>query len=131
MGGDDLAGAVRADQGHVPAGVGADLAGGAEHLVWSDGIELIEPIEHRNLDSHHEPLNHQLWTRIRTSFQTVMANVPTAEEPTSSTWLLLPSHHRVGGECQHLALAVRTNRSTMRRANTSGAAGGVHRVAAH
>src|SRR6266511_3971879 len=52
MGGNDLAGAVRADQGHVPAGVGAHLIGVAQYLVGSDGVELVEPIEHRDLDSH-------------------------------------------------------------------------------
>src|SRR6266498_504934 len=39
MGGNDLAGAVLADQGHVPAGVGAHLIGVAQYLVGSDGVE--------------------------------------------------------------------------------------------
>ena len=54
VGGNDLAGAVRADQSHfqpTPALIWPAVRR-TQDLVRCDGVQLIEPTEHSDLDSH-------------------------------------------------------------------------------
>jgi hypothetical protein len=54
VGGNDLAGAVRADQSHLqpaPALIWPAVRR-TQDLVWCDGVQLVQPTEHSDLDSH-------------------------------------------------------------------------------
>jgi hypothetical protein len=58
----DLGRPVERDQVHLEAGA-AHGGGVAQHLQWTDGVQLVEPLEHHDGDPH--PALPSGWTLVR------------------------------------------------------------------